>query len=82
MYILTSCAILTYKSESMPQSDAHPTGDQVAGLHPRRVWQHSFVKIDHEIFSTVILSLSLIQEGQRQFLAKECTQVLVNRFED
>ena len=66
----------------MAQSDAHPTDDQVVGLHPRRVWQHSFVEIDHEIFSTVILSLSLIQEGQRQFLAKECTQVLVNRFED
>ena len=27
-------------------------------------WQHSFVEIDHEIFSTVILSLPLIQEGQ------------------
>ena len=26
--------------------------------------QHSFVEIDHEIFSTVILSLQLIQEGQ------------------
>ena len=26
--------------------------------------QHSFVEIDHEMFSTVILSLPLIQEGQ------------------
>ena len=26
--------------------------------------QRSFVEIDHEIFSTVILSLPLIQEGQ------------------
>ena len=26
--------------------------------------QHFFVEIDHEIFSTVILSLPLIQEGQ------------------
>ena len=26
--------------------------------------QHSFLEIDHEIFSTVILSLQLIQEGQ------------------
>ena len=25
--------------------------------------QHSFMEIDHEIFSTVILSLPLIQEG-------------------
>ena len=34
------------------------------GFDPRRVRQHSFVEIDHEIFSTVILSLPLIQEGQ------------------
>ena len=34
------------------------------GLDPRRVRQHSFVEIDNEIFSTVILSLPLIQEGQ------------------
>ena len=32
----------------------HPTGDQeVAGSTPRRGRQHSFVEIDHEIFSTV-----------------------------
>ena len=30
----------------------------------RRVRQHSFAEIDHEIFSMVILSLPLIQEGQ------------------
>ena len=42
-----------------------PTGDQeVAGSTPRRGQQHSFVKIDYEIFSKVILSLLLIQEGQ------------------
>ena len=33
-------------------------------VRPLRGWQHSFVEIDHEIFSTVILSLPLIQEGQ------------------
>ena len=27
------------------------------------LWQHSYVQYDHEIFSTVILSLPLIQEG-------------------
>ena len=32
------------------------------------------MEIDHEIFSTVILSLSLIQEGSCQFLGKECAQ--------
>ena len=36
----------------------------VRGFYPRRGWQHSFVEIEHEIFSTVILSLPLIQEGQ------------------
>ena len=46
------------------QLDARPTGDQeVAGSTPRRGRQHSFVEIDHEIFSRVILSLLLIQEG-------------------
>ena len=30
----------------------------------RRVRQHSFEEIDHEIYSTVILSFPLIQEGQ------------------
>ena len=30
----------------------------------RQVRQHSFVEIGHETFSTVILSLPLIQEGQ------------------
>ena len=40
-------------------------------------FEHSFVVIDHEIFSTVIFSLPLIQDGQ--FLAKDCAQILVNR---
>ena len=38
--------------------------DQNVGSIPPRVWQFSFVKIDHEIFSVVILSLVLIQKGQ------------------
>ena len=38
------------------------SGDR--GFNSRRGRQHSFVEIDHEIFSTVILSLPLIQEGQ------------------
>ena len=51
---------------------------------PRRLRQHSFVEIDREIFSTVILSLPLIQEGQFncQFLAKEYAHVHGNRLED
>ena len=34
------------------------------GFDPGRVWQHSFMEIDHEIFSTFIHSLLLTQEGQ------------------
>ena len=42
-------------------SDWRPGG---RGFNPRRGLQHSFVKIDREIFSKIILSLPLIQEGQ------------------
>ena len=47
----------------MAQLDAHPTGDQeVAGsVPPDR--QHSFVEIDHEIFSGVILSLPEVRRA-------------------
>ena len=41
-------------------SDWRPGG---RGLNHRRGRQHSFVEIDHEIFSTVILSLPLIQDS-------------------
>ena len=38
------------------------------------VRQHSFVEIDHEIFSMAILSLLLIQEGQLSVSGKRmCT---------
>ena len=33
-------------------------------FNPQWVRQHSFVETDHEIFSVVIISLLLIQEGQ------------------
>ena len=42
-------------------SDWRPGGQ---GFNPRQSRQPSFVEIYHEIFSTVILSLPLIQEGQ------------------
>ena len=36
---------------------------------------HSFVEIDHEIFSTVILSLPLIQEGKLSVTCERmCTE--------
>ena len=60
-----------------------PTGDQeVAGLTPRWGRQHSFVEIDHEIFSTVILSLPLIQEGQLSVSGERMCKLLVNRLEN
>ena len=47
-------------------------------FNPCRGLQHSFVEIDREIFSMVILSLPLIQEGQ---LSVSGT-ILVIRLED
>ena len=44
--------------------------------------QHSFVEIDHEIFSTVILSLLLIQVGQLSVSGERMCTILVNRLED
>ena len=60
-------------------SDWRPGG---RGFNPRRGQQHSFVEIDHEIFSTVILSLLLIQEGQLSVSGERMCTVLVNRLED
>ena len=60
-------------------SDWRPGG---RGFNPRRGRQHSFVEIDHEIFSTVVLSLPLIQEGQLSVSGERMCTILVNRLED
>ena len=60
-------------------SDWRPGGH---GFNPRRGRQHSFVEIDHEIFSTVILSLPLIQEGQLSVSGERMCTILVNFLED
>ena len=44
--------------------------------------QHSFMKIDHEIFSSVSLSLLLMQEGQFSVCGKRMSMILVNGLED
>ena len=44
--------------------------------------QHSFVEIDREIFSTVSLSLPLIQKGQLSVSGERMCAILVNRLED
>ena len=51
-------------------------------IRPQQSRQHSFVKIDHEIFSMIILSLPLIQEGQLSVSGKRMCTVLVNSLED
>ena len=60
-------------------SDWRPGG---RGFKPRRGQQHSFVEIEHEIFSTVILPLPLIQEGQLSVSGERMCTILVNRLED
>ena len=44
--------------------------------------QHSFMEIDYEMFSTVISSLLLIQEGQLSVSGKRMCTILVNGLED
>ena len=66
----------------MAQFDACLTGDQeVAGWTPPGL-QHSFVEIDHEIFSTVILSFPPIHEGELSVSSERMCTILVNRLED
>ena len=60
-------------------SDWRPGGHR---FNSRRGRQHSFAEIDHEIFSTVILSLPLIQEGQLSVSGERMCTILVNRLED
>ena len=52
------------------------------GFNPRRGQQYSFVEIDHEIVSTVILFFPLIQEGQLSVSGERICTILVNRLED
>ena len=61
------------------QLDARPTGERV---RPPPGGQHSFVGIDHEIFSSVILFLPLIQERQLSVSGERICTILVNRLED
>ena len=44
--------------------------------------QHSFVQIDHEIISTVILSLPLILEGHLSVSDERMCTILFKRLED
>ena len=75
------------KCQDLPASVAQldAPSDWRPGGHwftPRRGRQHSFVEIDREIFSTVILSLTLIQEGQLSVSGERMCTILVNRLDD
>ena len=84
-----SCAVTRAMAKKAKQNDGdidltdtflgRPGG---RGFNPCRGRQHSFVEIDHEIFSTVILSLPLIQEGQLSVSGERMCTILVNRLED
>ena len=65
----------------MAQLDAHWTGDkEVVGLTPTE--SATFFRGVHEIFSMVLLSLLLIQEGQLSFSGKRMCTILINHLED
>ena len=76
-------SILSILPASVAQLDApsdwRPGG---RGFNHHRGRQHSFVEIDHEISSTVILSLTLIQEGQLSVSGERMCTILVNRLDD
>ena len=67
---------------SVAQLDAPSDWRQGRGFNPRRGLQYSFVEIDHEIFSTVILSLQFIQEGQLSVFGEKMCTIQVNCLED
>ena len=51
-------------------------------VRPAQSNQHSFVEMDREIFSTVILSLPLIQKGQLSVSGERMCTILVNHLEN
>ena len=75
--------IYSYVPASVAQLDA-PSDWRPGGrrFNPCQGRQHSFVETDHEIFSMVILSLPLIQEGQLSVSGERMCTILINRLED
>ena len=67
----------------MAQLDARPTGDQeVAGSTPAEVGNILSWRLIMKYFSTVILSLPRIQEGQLSVSGERICTKLVNCLED
>ena len=80
---ITAADILKYFScVSRHWLDARPAGDQIAGSTPAKVGNILSWRFDHEIFSTAILSLLLIQKGQLSVSGERMCTILVNRLED
>ena len=65
-----------YSRASVAQIDACPTCGQVVAGSTLAGQQLSFVEIDYDMISMVILSILLIQEGRKNM------HNTVNRFED
>ena len=77
MFVMPKVPALVAQLDAL--SDWRPGG---RGFNSRRGRQHSFVETNREIFSTVILSLPLIQEGQLSVFDERMCTILVNRLED
>ena len=77
--IVTFFSMLASVAQLDAPSDWRPGGH---GFNPHRGRQHSFVEIDREIFSTVILSFPLIQERQLSVSGERMCTILVNRLEN
>ena len=74
--MICKCSILSGPAVACLATDARLTADPgVASSIPARA--HTFVEIDHEIFSMVILlpSADSFKKGCCQLQAKVCTQI-------
>ena len=69
-------------SAGLTGSEECPTGDHEVVDSTLLGRQHSFMGIDHEIFSMIILSLLLIQEGQLSVSGERICTILINGLED
>ena len=63
----------------MVKLDERPTCNREVADSTPAGWATFFSEDDHEIFSTFILSLPLIQEGQLSISGERMCTILVNR---
>ena len=79
---MTSCLLLCTPSLSGSGEWASDWLSGGCGFNPCWVGNILSWRFDHDIFSTVFLSLFLIQEGQLSVYGERMCAVLVNRLED